>query len=112
MTPNASIAGSLTPSSLAAGSVTTANAGNKGTSGGGSDPLSGTSSAAHQNSSTGTSSTSKANSKKASSSGGPASTIGGSANGSIPGTKKVISQKLTLKKLSFSFYLMILTLFI
>ena len=92
MTPNASIAGSLTPSSLAAGSVTTVNAGNKGTSGGSTDPLSTSSSVAPQHSTTGTSSTSKATSKKANSSIGPTSAIGGSASGSTPGNKKVLSQ--------------------
>ena len=84
MTPNASIAGSLTPSSLAAGSTNTIGASTKAT-GGQSDPFS-----SSQQGSTGSSnSANKQGSKKNSNStanSGQASTVGGS---SLQGNKKV-----------------------
>ena len=84
MTPNASIAGSLTPSSLAAGSTNTIGASAK-TTGGQSDPFS-----SSQQGSTGSSNnTNKQGSKKNSNNtanSGQASTVGGS---SLQGNKKV-----------------------
>ena len=90
MTPNASIAGSLTPSSLAAGSTTTISASTKAT-GGASDPFS-----SQQSSTANNNTTSKHGSKKNSSNvaGGQASTATGS---SLQGNKKVfIAQSLNL----------------
>ena len=94
MTPNASMAGSLTPSSLAAGGTTSNNAATKASNGGLTEALSGS---GLQPNTTGSNNTSKQTSKKTSgnSTGGSASTLGG-AQASLPGNKKVSSCNLNL----------------
>ena len=95
MTPNASIAGSLTPSSLAAGGATITGSSAKTGSSGTNEQLPGSSSSVPQNNiaSSANKQGSKKNSNSASS--GSAATLGGNTSGGAAGNKKVCTQKIT-----------------
>ena len=94
MTPNASIAGSLTPSSLAAGGATITGSSAKTGSSGTTEQLPGSSSSVPQNNiaSSANKQGSKKNSNSASS--GSAATLGGNTGGGAAGNKKVCTQKI------------------